>query len=142
LGPLSVSLPLSGQSALRSNTQAAVAAYDEAVAQLRSRARQAVREVEESLVNLHAAKLRAEQSQQAAQAYAASLTATQARYRAGLASLVELEDARRTALYAHQNELTVERDRIAAWIALYRATGGGWTPASAVTAQTNSAPRP
>jgi outer membrane protein, multidrug efflux system len=138
LGPISLSLPLSGQSAIRSNTQAAVAAYEEAVAQLRSRSRQAVREVEESLVNLNAAKLRAEQSQQASQAYAASLAATQARYRAGLASLVELEDARRTALYAQQSELAVERDRIAAWIALYRATGGGWTPASEVAAQASS----
>ncbi|NJS36387.1 MAG: hypothetical protein HC765_08090 [Brachymonas sp.] len=45
-----------------------------------------------------------------------------------MASLVELEDARRTALFAQQSQLAVERDRINAWISLYRASGGGWNP--------------
>jgi outer membrane protein, multidrug efflux system len=123
---VSLSLPLS-QTTIRSNTEAAVAAYKQAVAQLRSTARQAVREVETSLLELNATQQRGEQAKLAAQGYGAALAATQARYRAGLASLVELEDARRTALFAQQNQLTVERDRIAAWINLYRATGGGWT---------------
>jgi outer membrane protein, multidrug efflux system len=126
IGPVSLSLPLS-QTTIRSNTEAAVAAYKQAVAQLRSTARQAVREVETSLLELNATQQRGEQAKLAAQGYGAALAATQARYRAGLASLVELEDARRTALFAQQNQLTVERDRIAAWINLYRATGGGWT---------------
>ncbi len=126
LGPIALSLPLTNQGVTRSNTQAAVAAYNEAVITLQAKARQAVREVEESLVNLNAANLRTAQTKAAAQGYGASLTATQSRYRAGLASLVELEDARRTALFAQQNQLSVERDRIAAWISLYRATGGGW----------------
>ncbi len=128
IGPVSLSLPLSNQDVTRSNTQAAVAAYSEAVITLQAKARQAVREVEESLVQLNAANLRGTQTQAAAQGYGASLAATQSRYRAGLASLVELEDARRTALFAQQNQLAVERERIAAWINLYRATGGGWNP--------------
>ena len=127
LGPVALSLPLTNQAATRANTEAAVAAYDEAVASLQAKARQAVREVEESLVNLNAANVRGQQSKAAAEGYGASLAATQSRYRAGLASLVELEDARRTALFAQQNQLAVERDRILAWISLYRATGGGWT---------------
>jgi outer membrane protein TolC len=68
--------------------------------------------------------------QAAATGYQAALDATQARYRAGLASLVELEDARRSAVFAQQNLLSLERDRIAAWISLYRAAGGGWTARS------------
>jgi outer membrane protein, multidrug efflux system len=127
IGPIALSLPLTNQDVTRGNTEAAVAAYDEAVIILRARARLAVSEVESSLVQLNAAALRGTQSKAAAEGYAASLAATQARYRAGLASLVELEDARRTALFAQQNQLAVERERIAAWINLYRATGGGWT---------------
>jgi outer membrane protein, multidrug efflux system len=127
IGPLAVNLPLTNQAVTRSNTQAAVAAYEEAVITLQAKARQAVREVEESLVNLQAAQQRGAQTKAAAEGYSASLAATQSRYRAGLASLVELEDARRTALFAQQNQLTVERDRLSAWISLYRATGGGWT---------------
>jgi outer membrane protein, multidrug efflux system len=102
---------------------------------LRSKARQAVREVEESLTNLSAANARTSQAKAAAEGYAASLAATQSRYRAGLASLVELEDARRTALFAQQNQLAVERDRVAAWISLYRATGGGWTADAKVSSR-------
>jgi outer membrane protein, multidrug efflux system len=128
LGPVALNLPLTNQDVTRSNTQAAVAAYEEAVKTLQAKARQAVREVEEGLVNLNAANARGRQTKSAAEGYSASLAATQARYRAGLASLVELEDARRTALFAQQNQLAVERDRIAAWISLYRATGGGWQP--------------
>jgi outer membrane protein, multidrug efflux system len=127
IGPISLNLPITNQRETRSNIEASVAAYNEAVINLRSKVRQAVREVEEGLVNLNAAQLRATQTKAAAEGYAASLAATQSRYRAGLASLVELEDARRTALFAQQNQLAVERDRIAAWISLYRATGGGWT---------------
>lgn len=130
IGPVALNLPLTNQDVTRSATEAAVAAYNEAVITLQAKARQAVREVETALVDLNAAAERAGQTQAAAQGYAASLAATQSRYRAGLASLVELEDARRTALFAEQNQLSVERDRIAAWIALYRATGGGWTQAT------------
>jgi outer membrane protein, multidrug efflux system len=133
IGPVAISLPLTHQATTRSNTEAAIAAYNEAATALQAKARQAVREVEESLVLLNAARLRGTQTQAAATGYAASLAATQARYRAGLASLSELEDARRTALFAQQNQLAVERDRIAAWISLYRATGGGWAPHAPIT---------
>ncbi len=140
LGPVALNLPLTNQAATRSSTEAAVAAYNEAVITLRAKARQAVSEVESSLVQLNAANTRGAQATAAAEGYGASLAATQSRYRAGLASLVELEDARRTALFAQQNQLAVERDRVAAWISLYRATGGGWTaqtppPSSAPSSQ-------
>jgi outer membrane protein, multidrug efflux system len=141
LGPIALNLPLTNQDVTRSSTESAVAAYDAAVSTLKAKARQAVSEVETSLVNLNAAGQRAGQTQAAAAGYAASLAATQSRYRAGLASLVELEDARRTALFAEQNQLAVERDRIAAWINLYRATGGGWQPEAGISAAPQSTPQ-
>jgi outer membrane protein, multidrug efflux system len=145
IGPVALNLPLTNQTSTRLNTEAAVAAYNEAAVTLQAKARQAVREVEESLVSLQAANLRGTQTKAAAEGYSASLAATQSRYRAGLASLVELEDARRTALFAQQNQLAVERDRIAAWIGLYRATGGGWTqdaptPSPIANANANAKP--
>ncbi len=141
IGPVALNLPLTNQAVTRSTTQAAVAAYNEAVLTLQAKARQAVREVETALVDLNAAQLRATQTKASAQGYGASLAATQSRYRAGLASLVELEDARRTALFAEQNQLAVERDRIAAWISLYRATGGGWRGDAPMNATLNSLPK-
>ncbi len=138
IGPIALNLPLTNQDVTRSNTEAAVAAYDAAVSALQAKARLAVSEVETALVNLNAAALRGTQSKAAAEGYGASLAATQSRYRAGLASLVELEDARRTALFAEQNQLSVERDRIAAWISLYRSTGGGWTQDAPISTTSTS----
>lgn len=133
IGPIAVSVPLLDGGRTAANTQAALAAYDEAVALLRAKARGAVREVEEALVNLDSAQARNADAQLSAAGYSSALAAAQARYQAGLASLVELEDVRRTALFAQQNLLSLERDRIAAWISLYRAAGGGWTAQSPIT---------
>jgi outer membrane protein, multidrug efflux system len=130
LGPIALTLPLLDGGRAAANTQAAVAAYDDAVVNLRSKARGAVREVEEALVNLDSAAQRNADAKLAAAGYKAALDAAQARYKAGLGSLVELEDARRASVFAQQNLLGLERDRIAAWIALYRAAGGGWTTQS------------
>ena len=65
----------------------------------------------------------------AAAGWAAYAIALQ-RYQAGLGNLSELEDARRTALTAQQALLALRRERLAAWIALYRAAGGGWSAAA------------
>ena len=54
-----------------------------------------MREVEEALVNLQSTEARKQDAEVSTQGYAESLAATQSRYGQGLASLVELEDARR-----------------------------------------------
>ena len=127
IGPLALSVPLFDGGRRSADVEAAQARYTEAVAVYRAKVRQAVREVEEALVNLRSADDRNADTQVAAQGYQASFTATQARYSAGLASLPELEDARRTALTADTNAIALQRERLLAWIALYRAVGGGWT---------------
>ena len=48
------------------------------------------------------------------------------RQRAGLGSLIELEDARRTSFAADGAVAALEYEGVGAWIALYRAVGGGW----------------
>ncbi len=143
IGPLALSLPLFDGGRLAANTDAASARYTEAVALYQARVRQAVREVEEALVNLDASAARSDDAQVATEGYRASLAATDARYKAGLASLVELEDARRTALAAQTALIELQRERVAAWIALYRAAGGGWErPPASTAASATSAPQP
>nr|WP_315189584.1 efflux transporter outer membrane subunit [uncultured Albidiferax sp.] len=127
IGPLAVSVPLFDGGRRSADVDAAQARYTEAVAVYRAKVRQAVREVEEALVNLRSADDRNADTEVAAQGYQAAFAATQARYRAGLASLPELEDARRTALAADTNAIALQRERLLAWISLYRAVGGGWT---------------
>jgi NodT family efflux transporter outer membrane factor (OMF) lipoprotein len=133
IGPLSLTLPLFDGGRRAANVDAAVARYQEAAALYSARARQAVREVEQALVALDSARARNDDARIASEGYRVSFSATQARYRSGLASLVELEDARRTALAAETALIALQRERIAAWIALYRAAGGGWEPPDAAT---------
>lgn len=135
IGPLALTLPLFDAGRRAANVDAAQARYEEAATLYRARVREAVREVEQALVALDSARARGEDARTATEGYRVSFTATEARYRAGLASLVELEDARRTALAAETALVGLERERLAAWVALYRATGGGWSRADATPAR-------
>jgi outer membrane protein TolC len=127
IGPLALTVPIFDGGRRAANVDAAQARYEEAAALYAARVRQAVREVEEALVNLESARARGHDARTAAEGYRTSFVATEARYRSGLASLVELEDARRTLLAAETALLGLQRENAASWIALYRATGGGWT---------------
>lgn len=126
IGPLALSLPLFDGGRRKANTEAAKARYDEAVALYRAKARQAVREVEQALVNLKAASDRNANTDIAAEAWRAALNATLARQRIGFANLIEVEEVRRQALAADVGRLGLQRDRLLAWVAVYRAVGGGW----------------
>lgn len=128
IGPLALSVPLFDGGRRAAGVDAAQARYDEAVALYRARVRQAVREVEEALVNLQSTAARSGDAVIAVEGYRQSFAATQARYKSGLGSLVELEEARRVQLAAETALVSLQRERVAAWIALYRAVGGGWTP--------------
>jgi NodT family efflux transporter outer membrane factor (OMF) lipoprotein len=134
IGPVVLSLPILDGGRRVANVQAAQARYTEAAALYRARVRQAVREVEDALLQLASTGTQKEDAAAAAQGYADSFDGTQARYRAGSASLPELEEARRLALAAQTTLLQLDLQRSQAWIALYRALGGGWnvdTPAPA-----------
>ena len=129
IGPLSLTVPLFDSGRRAADVDAATARYDEAAASYRSRVRQAVREVEEALVNLQSTAARRVDVQTAVDGYQASFSGTEALYKNGLASLVELEDARRTLLAAQTTVASLQLSRNTAWVSLYRAMGGGWTPA-------------
>lgn len=126
IGP-SVSLPIFDGGRRLANVEAARVAYAAAEADYRARARQAVREVEEALVRLQAATDREADARTAAEGYRKAFTAAEVRWRNGLGSLLELEESRRLALNADSTLAGVQRDRVAAWVQLYRALGGGWT---------------
>ena len=127
IGPLALTVPLFEGGASAARLAATIARYEEAAESYRATSRQAVREVEEALVTLQSTGDRAGDAALAAEGYGASFAGTEARYKAGLASLVELEDARRTLLSAQSALVSLELERRSAWVALYRALGGGWT---------------
>lgn len=142
IGPLSLSVPIFDAGKRAAQVEATQARYDDAVQQYRGKVRQAVSEVEQALVKLASTAERSADAQRAAEGYRQSLEATEARWRGGLASQVELEDARRAAFASDTALVTLEQERMAAWVALYRAAGGGWdagqNPAAAPAASTTA----
>jgi outer membrane protein TolC len=138
VGPVAVTLPIFDAGTRAANVDAARARYDAAAITYRSQLRGAVREVEEALVQLQSTAARGDDARVAAEGFETSYRATESRYKGGAASLFELEDARRSAVQAQSALIDLQRERVAAWISLYRALGGGWAPPPADTAPAKS----
>lgn len=130
IGPLSLTIPLFDGGRRRANVEAAKAQYEAAASQYRATVRNAVREVETALSDLHAAQQRSSQTAAAVAGFNKAFVAANAKYKAGMGSMLELEDARRSLLAARMSQATLQRETQAAWVALYRALGGGWEPAA------------
>lgn len=133
-GPLALSLPLVDGGQQVTQVTLAQTQHAQAVLTCRGQVRQAVREVEEALLRLNSSAARQDQTELAQQGYAQSSVATRLRHQHGLASLLELEEARRVALAADSGLLDQALEREPAWVALYRALGGGWDRSAAAPA--------
>ncbi len=127
-GPLALSVPVFDAGQRRANVSVAETRYNEAVIGYRAKVRNAVREVEEALLNLASTQARTQEAQTASQGYTEYLQSTMQRYDQGMASLMELEEARRVALAAQSALLSLDFESKRAWITLYRAVGGGFQP--------------
>ncbi len=140
LGP-SITVPLFDNGRRAAAVDSARARHASAQALYQQKIRLAVREVEEALVRLASARQRQTQADRASLGYRDSLNAAQQRWQAGLGNLLELEESRRLTLQADMAAAALQRERVAAWIALYRALGGGWSadanPQASVTANPN-----
>jgi outer membrane protein, multidrug efflux system len=127
VGPVAVTMPLFDAGERRANATAAHARYRASTVVYAARLREAIREVESALVTLESAANRDVNVLVAAEGFASSFAAVNERYKHGAASLFELEEARRSMIDAERAVVSLHRDRIAAWIDLYRAVGGGWS---------------
>lgn len=130
-GP-ALSLPLIDWGKRKANVDISLANYDSAIAQWRQGVRSAVKEVEQALVNLDATEKRMQQQKTASEQYARYLLAATEDWRAGRINLLSLQDARRSSLSADVQYITIQRDRLRSWIALYKALGGGWQAGDSV----------
>ena len=125
-GPLALTLPVFDAGQRAALVDAATADYVAAVTTYRAKVRQAVREVEEALVVLDSTVQRETDTRAVLDARLQNLGAAQNRERNGLASTLEVEEARRAGLAAQADVLALQLERKRAWVALYRAAGGGW----------------
>ena len=127
-GPLALSLPVYDAGQREAAQEAAQAAYQSAVMSYQATVRQAVREVEEVFVQLQSLQAREQDALLVQQRYQAALAGTQIRFQQGLASGLELQDARRGTWAADGVVLGLQLQRKLAWVTLYRALGGGFEP--------------
>ena len=129
-GP-TLDLPIFDAGRRAADADAARARYDEALATYKGRVRNAVREVEEALVRLGTANERENASRRAAENFDAVFRAAEQRWQVGIGSQLDLEETRRLAIAARSQHRLVQYSNVAAWIGLYRAAGGDWTPENA-----------
>lgn len=126
LGPISVTFPIYHPGVKEANLAKTEAKYLENAAIYREKVRNAVKEVEQALVNLHSSQIRQSDIEAANKGYQASFDATQTKVNAGFANLIELEEQRRVLIAAQTNWLSNQKLATLSWLSLYRAAGGGW----------------
>ncbi|HET9384160.1 MAG TPA: efflux transporter outer membrane subunit, partial [Gemmatimonadales bacterium] len=120
------SLPILDGGRREAGVQAAAAELDGALASYRDQVLVAFRDVEDQLSAL---RLLAEQAEAQARAVNSARRTTllsDARYRGGYVSQLELLDAQRSELRNRREELQVRSARYQSTVALVRALGGGW----------------
>jgi NodT family efflux transporter outer membrane factor (OMF) lipoprotein len=125
----SILSPISDAGRLRSQADATAARRDQAAFAYRRAALVAFREVDDSLAGV----LRSGEQTTAIglqrDALAGALRNAANRYRAGYSSYLEQLDAQRGLLSAELALVQAQADRLTAYVALYQAMGGGWSPA-------------
>ncbi|CAH0286465.1 efflux transporter outer membrane subunit [Pseudomonas mediterranea] len=125
LGPV-LSVPLFDGGKRRAAVDGAKATYDAALAVYRQALRTSVMEVEQALVRLDAARRRESDVERSTAGFRESFEAIDRNWQAGSVSLLDRETARRQALTAEIELITLQQDQVRYWIALYKALGGGW----------------
>jgi outer membrane protein TolC len=107
--------------------RSAVADYDIAVASYKSGVLQAVSDVETALVNVNTALKRIHDAKIAADNYQSYFRSIDEKWKSGGASILDREEARRSAQSAAITLIEIRRDAGRYWIALYKSLGGGWS---------------
>lgn len=124
-GP-ALSIPLLDGGSRRAAVTSAAASYGVAVAAYKAGVLDAVAEVETALVRIDSARRRVSDATVAARSYRAYFNTVDANWKAGGASLLDRETARRSAQSAELSLIEIRSDAVRYWIALYKALGGGW----------------
>ncbi|MFW2229772.1 efflux transporter outer membrane subunit [Rhizobium sp. CRRU65] len=136
-GP-ALSIPLFDGGTKRAAVRSAVADYDVAVASYKSGVLTAVADVETALIRVNTALKRISDAKTAADNYQSYFRSVDENWKSGGASILDREEARRSAQSAAITLIEIRRDAVQYWIALYKSLGGGWAaPAGAPIASAN-----
>ena len=126
----SVSAPLLDGGALRAQVQAQQAALDQARAGHEAAVLTALQEVENALAALRGDREKLARQQAAADAAANAELLARQRYQSGLIDFRTVLDTQRSLLSAQDSVASTQATLSADHVRLYKALGGGWTPAA------------
>jgi outer membrane protein, multidrug efflux system len=129
-GP-ALSIPLFDGGSRRAAVESKAADYDSAVASYKSGVLSAINDIETALVRLDSTRRKIGDATTAAENYRTYFNSIDSNWKAGGASLLNREEARRSAQSAEITLIETRRDAVRYWIALYKALGGGWNAEAA-----------
>ncbi|MEN9658743.1 MAG: hypothetical protein RL571_2208 [Pseudomonadota bacterium] len=121
---ISFNIPIFNAGELSAKQDAAYARYQQAIANYQIQVRQAVREIEENMLRLDDSQRRTAELERQLSYARVQLKASQALYKVGSASQLQVAEVARYELAAQTRLLTLQREQSANWIALYKALGG------------------
>ena len=122
-----LSLPIFDGGRRTAGIENASAQFDEAVARYREQILTAFRDVDDQLSSLRLLADQAEAQARAVDSATRTTSLSDARYRNGLVSQLELLDARRSELRNRRQALQVRAGQYQATVGLVRALGGAWS---------------
>ncbi|MBC7377625.1 MAG: efflux transporter outer membrane subunit [Burkholderiaceae bacterium] len=121
-----LNLPLFDGGRREAGVQGAAAQFDAASANYREQVLIAFRDVEDQLSALQSLAVQSQLQAQAVASATRALQLSDARYRNGLVSQLELLDARRSELSSRRQALQVRAAQYQSTVGLIKALGGGW----------------
>ncbi|MGA2500340.1 MAG: efflux transporter outer membrane subunit [Tepidisphaeraceae bacterium] len=133
LGP-SASIPIFNGGKLTAAVAQAKARYDELTATFRGSVLGAIRDVEDSLTDLHMRADQAAAQDLAVNASREYLRLADLQYRSGLATYLQVVDAERTLLSNELLAVQIRSQRLISTVVLIKSLGGGWSPQGTVNA--------
>lgn len=133
-GP-ALTVPVFDGGSRRAAVQSAIASYDTAVANYKSAVLKAVAEVETALLRADSTRKRIGDASTAASNYRSYFNSINVNWQAGGVSLLDREQARRSAQASEVSLIEIRRDAVRYWIALYKALGGGWDAGAGLPAK-------
>jgi NodT family efflux transporter outer membrane factor (OMF) lipoprotein len=114
----------------RANTDQAIAAYDQTVANYRETVLTGFQQVEDNLAALRILEKEAEKQQRAVLASQKYLELSLTRYRGGITSYLEVTTAQSAALTGEVTSVNILGRRMTSAVLLIQALGGGWDRSS------------
>lgn len=123
-----ITSPIFNAGRIRSNIAAQDAAGEQAWHGYRATVLTALSEVEDALIACRRTTERLATLEKATSAAREAATLAQQRYEAGVADILTVLDSQSTLLGLEESLLTVQASRTIAFIQLFKALGGGWSP--------------